>query len=134
MTQHDVRSWRKIQFSLTKKKIGRPEHWLTPHLVTSDNISFLPYPPSPHTTPRQSGRHMCITLYVVLNALFQKFHLIFLKICLIQVYYTIFFGWFKYIIQCFFLCNVLFFLFSRLTYRDRAQRLLYAKTLSAGSC
>ena len=28
-----------------KKKFGRPKHWLTPP-PTSDNISFLPYPPS----------------------------------------------------------------------------------------
>ena len=37
-----------IQFSLIKKlKIGRPEHWLTPHFPTSDNISILFYPPTP---------------------------------------------------------------------------------------
>ena len=30
-----------------KMKIGRPEHSLTPHPPTSDNISFLPYPPTP---------------------------------------------------------------------------------------
>ena len=37
-----------IQFSLIKKaKIGRPEHSVAPHPPTSDNISFLPYPP-PH--------------------------------------------------------------------------------------
>ena len=37
-----------IQFSLIKKiKIGHPEHSLTPHPSTSDNISFLPYPPPP---------------------------------------------------------------------------------------
>ena len=48
-----------IQFSLIKKiKIGRPEHSLTPHPPTSDNISFLPSPPPPSP---QSGRHMCIT-------------------------------------------------------------------------
>ena len=40
-----------------KIKIGRPEHSLTPQPPTSDNISFLPYPPS----PCQSGHHMCIT-------------------------------------------------------------------------
>ena len=35
-----------IQFSLIKKiKIERPEHSLTLHPPTSDNISFLPYPP-----------------------------------------------------------------------------------------
>ena len=28
-----------------KIKIGRPEHSLTPHPPTSNNISFLPYPP-----------------------------------------------------------------------------------------
>ena len=39
-----------IQFSL-KKKIGRPEHSLTP-TPTSDNISFFPYPPP---TPTRSG-------------------------------------------------------------------------------
>ena len=30
------------QFSLIKINIGRPEHSLTPHTVTSDNILFLP--------------------------------------------------------------------------------------------
>ena len=30
-----------------KIKMGHPEHSLTPHPPTSDNISFLPYPPSP---------------------------------------------------------------------------------------
>ena len=30
-----------------KIKIGRPEHSLTPHPPTFDNISFLPYPPTP---------------------------------------------------------------------------------------
>ena len=30
-----------------KRKIGRPEHSLTPHPPTSDNISFLPYPSPP---------------------------------------------------------------------------------------
>ena len=30
-----------------KIKIERPEHSLTPHPPTSDNISFLPYPPPP---------------------------------------------------------------------------------------
>ena len=44
-----------------KIKIGRPEHSLTPHSSTFDNISFLPYPPS-HP---QRGRHMCITSYAV---------------------------------------------------------------------
>ena len=47
-----------------KIKIGRPEHSLTPHPPTSNNLSFLPYPPPtpPHPPPpRQSGRHMCIT-------------------------------------------------------------------------
>ena len=43
---------------LNKKiKIGRLKHSLTPHLPTSNNISFSPYPPP----PPQSGRHMCIT-------------------------------------------------------------------------
>ena len=46
-----------IQFSLIKKKIGPPEHSLTPHSPTSNNISFFLYPPC------QSGRHMCITPY-----------------------------------------------------------------------
>ena len=47
-----------IQFSLIKKiKIGYPEHSLTPPPPTSDNISFLTYPP-PHSP--QIGRHMCI--------------------------------------------------------------------------
>ena len=41
-----------------KIKIGRPEHSLTPPPPTSDNISFLPYPPP---LPLQSGRHLCIT-------------------------------------------------------------------------
>ena len=39
-----------IQLSFIKKiKIGRPEHSLLPppHPPTSDNISFLPYPPPP---------------------------------------------------------------------------------------
>ena len=46
-----------IQFSLIERiKIGCPEHSLTPHPPTSNNISFLPYP-----QPSQSGRHMCIT-------------------------------------------------------------------------
>ena len=37
-----------IQFSLIKKvKIGRSEHLLIPQTSTSDNISFLLYPPSP---------------------------------------------------------------------------------------
>ena len=40
-----------------KTKTGRPKHSLTPQPPTSDNISFLPYPP----TPAESGRHMCIT-------------------------------------------------------------------------
>ena len=31
-----------IQFSLRKKKIGRPEHSLIPHPPTSGNLSFLP--------------------------------------------------------------------------------------------
>ena len=44
-----------------KKKIGRPENSLPPP-PTSDNTSFLPYPPTPTPTPTpQSGRHMCIT-------------------------------------------------------------------------
>ena len=52
-----------IQFPLIKKvKIGRPEHSLTPHPATSDNISFFPCP-SPPPPPPQSGRHMCITPY-----------------------------------------------------------------------
>ena len=39
-----------IQFSLMKKiKIGRPEHLLTHHLPTSDNISF--FLPTPTPTP-----------------------------------------------------------------------------------
>ena len=37
-----------IQFSLMKKiKIGHPEDSLTPHLPTSNSISFLPYPLPP---------------------------------------------------------------------------------------
>ena len=44
-----------IQFSLTKKiKIGRPEHSLTLQPTTSDNISFLLYPPA-LPLPPQSG-------------------------------------------------------------------------------
>ena len=52
-----------IQFSLIKKKIGRPEHSQTPYpLHLSDNISFLSYPFTPPTPLRpQGGRHMCIT-------------------------------------------------------------------------
>ena len=50
-----------IQFSFRKKKIGRPEHLLPPP-PTSDNISFLPYPPPP-SFPPQSGRHMRVTPY-----------------------------------------------------------------------
>ena len=42
-----------------KIEIGCPEHSLTPHPLTSDNILFLPYPPP----PPQSRRHMCITPY-----------------------------------------------------------------------
>ena len=42
-------------FNKKKTKIGRPEHSLTPHPLTSDKISFLLYP-----NPPQSGRHMCI--------------------------------------------------------------------------
>ena len=38
-----------IQFSLIEKiKIVRPEHLLTPHPRTSDDISYLPYSPPPH--------------------------------------------------------------------------------------
>ena len=44
-----------------KIKIGCPEHSLTPHPPTTENISFLPSLPSP--PPPQSGRHMCITPY-----------------------------------------------------------------------
>ena len=36
-----------IQFYLIKKRIGRPEHSLTPHPSTPNDISFLPYPPTP---------------------------------------------------------------------------------------
>ena len=46
-----------IQFSLIKKKIGRPEHLLSPdplHPITSHFCLNPPIPP-------QSGRHMCIT-------------------------------------------------------------------------
>ena len=48
-------------FSLTKK-IGRPEHSLTPHPPTSDNISFLPYtPPLPPSkcTPYMYHPYIC---------------------------------------------------------------------------
>ena len=31
-------------FNKKKTKIGRPEHSLTPHPLTSDNISFFLYP------------------------------------------------------------------------------------------
>ena len=64
MSGHDPNP---IFFNNKKMKIGRPEHSLTPHPSASDNISFLPYPPTPH----QSGRHMCITPKVVL-VFFQK--------------------------------------------------------------
>ena len=48
MSQHNVWSWLKSNFSFKKKiKIGRPEHTLTLHSPTSDNISFLTYPPPP---------------------------------------------------------------------------------------
>ena len=50
-----------IHFSLMKKiKIGHPEDSLTPHLPTSDNISFLPYalPPVRTFIPPQKGCHM----------------------------------------------------------------------------
>ena len=48
-----------IQFiSIKKIKIEGPEHLLTTHLPTSNNMSFLPYP----SLPPQSGRRMCITL------------------------------------------------------------------------
>ena len=47
-----------------KAKVGRPEHFFTPHPLTSDNISFLPY--RPHLHPPQSGRHMCITLTLII--------------------------------------------------------------------
>ena len=61
-----------IQFSLIKKN----KNWISRTLVTtpspplvttpfhshkSDNISFLPYPPS----PPQSGRHICVTPYQI---------------------------------------------------------------------
>ena len=39
-----------IFFDNEKIKIGRPEHFLTPQPLTSDNISFFPYHPSPLTT------------------------------------------------------------------------------------
>ena len=60
-----------IQFSLIKKaKIGHPEHSLhpppLPHPPTSDNISFLPYPP-----PLQGGRHMFITPYLKITKIFR---------------------------------------------------------------
>ena len=42
-----------------KVSVRRSEHSLTAHPPTFDNISFLPYPPPPHSP--QSGRHMCIT-------------------------------------------------------------------------
>ena len=51
-----------------KIKIGHPEHSLTPHTPTSNNISFLPPPPHPPLPPRntspQSVRRMCTTLYL----------------------------------------------------------------------
>ena len=52
-----------------KLKIGRPEHSLIPHSATFDNISFLPYPPSPppsatHHLPL-SGRHLCMTPTII---------------------------------------------------------------------
>ena len=48
-----------------KKQIGRPEHSLTPPPPKSDNISFLPYAP----TPLQSGRHMSINPKLDFNRL-----------------------------------------------------------------
>ena len=42
-------------------KIESQEQSLTPYTPTPDNISFLPYLPTP--VPPQSGRHMCITPY-----------------------------------------------------------------------
>ena len=50
-----------IQFSLIKKI----RTLATLHPLTSDNITFLPYPPPPHPLPPppQSGRHMCVTPY-----------------------------------------------------------------------
>ena len=51
-----------IFFNKKKKRIGRPEHSLTPHPDTSDNISFLSTPTLPPSP--QSGPHMCITPYV----------------------------------------------------------------------
>ena len=50
-------------FCNKKIKTGRLEHSLTPQLLTSDNILFLPYSLLPHpltpTTP-QSG-HLCVS-------------------------------------------------------------------------
>ena len=50
-----------IQFSLIKKKIGRPEHSLIspPHPLRPITCNFLLKPPTP--PPPQSGRHICIT-------------------------------------------------------------------------
>ena len=48
-----------IQFSLIKKrKIGRPEHSLTPNSPTSDKISFLRYPLTPYT-PLKWTSYVC---------------------------------------------------------------------------
>ena len=48
-----------IQFSLIKKKDWTSRTLAYPLPSTSDNISFLPYPPPPN--PPQSGCHMFIT-------------------------------------------------------------------------
>ena len=45
-----------IFFKIKKIKIGRPEHLLTPHSLTSDNISVFFEPlPSPYNLARNSN-------------------------------------------------------------------------------
>ena len=52
----------KTQFSLIKKKIGRPEYSLTPYPLRPIVSQFcLTPPPNPPQPPLQSGRHTCIT-------------------------------------------------------------------------
>ena len=52
-----------------KIKIGRPEHSLTPYPPTSDNISFLSYPP---LTPTLKEDVICVSPLTVDIAEFRK--------------------------------------------------------------
>ena len=63
-----------IQFSLIKEiKIGRPEHLLTPHPSTSDNISFLSYSPHPPILlPTLKEDVICVSPLTVDIAEFRK--------------------------------------------------------------